>query len=105
MTSTNKLFSSYKIGSLQLKNRIVMAPMTRAFSTNNTPNTLNIEYYRKRAAGGVGLIITEGTIVNHIAASGYDNVLKNRIRWMIYKLKIKKKFKKIPRKKGLYKVL
>lgn len=43
-------------------------------STNNTPNTLNIEYYRKRAAGAVGLIITEGTIVNHIAASGYDNV-------------------------------
>jgi hypothetical protein len=37
--------------------------------------------------------------------SGYDNVLKNRIRWMIYKLKIKKKVTKIPKKKGLYKVL
>lgn len=37
--------------------------------------------------------------------SGYDNVLKNRIRWMIYKLKIKKKITKIPKKKGLYKVL
>ena len=37
--------------------------------------------------------------------SGNDNVLKNRIRWMIYRLKIKKKIKKIPNKKGLYKVL
>ena len=37
--------------------------------------------------------------------SGFDNVLKNRIRWMIYKLKVKKKITKIPNKKGMYRVL
>ena len=37
--------------------------------------------------------------------SGFDNVLKNRIRWMIYKLKVKKKITKVPNKKGMYRVL
>lgn len=73
MTSTT-LFSPIKLGSLALENRIVMAPMTRGFSPSNIPNDMNVEYYRKRAAGGVGLIITEGTCVNHKAANGYPNV-------------------------------
>ena len=37
--------------------------------------------------------------------SGFDNVLKNRIRWMIYKLKVKKKITKVPNKKRMYRVL
>jgi cytochrome c551/c552 len=46
--------------SLQLANRIVMAPMTRSRAAEaNTPNDLMAEYYAKRAAAG--LIITEGT--------------------------------------------
>ena len=48
--------------------------MTRNQSPNNIPNDSNVEYYRKRAGGGVGLIVTEGTCVNHIAASGYPDV-------------------------------
>ena len=52
------LFSKYKLGSLTLKNRIVMAPMTRSRAIGNLPNDLMVSYYSKRA--DAGLIITEG---------------------------------------------
>lgn len=68
------LFSEFKLGSLSLKNRVVMAPMTRNLSPNNVPNDNVVEYYRRRAVGGTGLIITEGTCVGHKAASGYPDV-------------------------------
>lgn len=68
------LFSPYSHGSLTLKNRVVMAPMTRSMSPGNIPSDQVVEYYRMRAAGGVGLIITEGAIIGHKAASGYPNV-------------------------------
>lgn len=54
-----KLLSSYKLGTIELKNRIVMAPMTRSRAIGNIPNQLMAEYYGQRAAAG--LIITEGT--------------------------------------------
>ncbi len=56
---TAKLFTPVALGKLQLKNRIVMAPMTRSRATGNVPNELMAKYYRLRAAAG--LIITEGT--------------------------------------------
>lgn len=46
-----------------------MAPMTRQFSPNGIPGTNVCHYYRRRAEGGVGLIITEGTTVPYKAAS------------------------------------
>ncbi|MFC5285147.1 alkene reductase [Pedobacter alpinus] len=55
-----KLFESIQLGKLQLKNHMVMAPMTRSRAVeNNTPNELMATYYGQRA--GAGLIITEGT--------------------------------------------
>jgi N-ethylmaleimide reductase len=54
-----KLFTSYKLGLVDLKNRIVMSPMTRSRATGNIPNDLMTEYYRQRS--GAGLILTEGT--------------------------------------------
>lgn len=56
-----KLFNSIQIGSWPLRNRIAMAPMTRCFADNETGavGADVVEYYRKRAADGVGLIITE----------------------------------------------
>ena len=54
-----KLYTSGKIGSLELKNRIVMSPMTRCRAIGNVPNELMAEYYKQRS--GAGLIITEGT--------------------------------------------
>ena len=74
MSDTSALFQPISIGSLELNNRIVMSPMTRNMSPDNVPNERNLEYYRRRAAGGVGLIFTEGTCVNHIAANGYPDV-------------------------------
>jgi len=53
------LFKPYKLGKLDMKNRIVMAPMTRSRALNNIPNELMSEYYGQRA--GAGLILTEGT--------------------------------------------
>ncbi|WP_445772765.1 NADH:flavin oxidoreductase [Shewanella sp.] len=73
-TGINKLFESFSNKSLSLKNKTVMAPMTRAFSPNYVPNEEVAGYYRRRAEGDVGLIITEGTFISHKAANGYENV-------------------------------
>jgi len=54
-----KIFSPYTVGAIKVKNRIVMAPMTRCRALGNIPNDLMAAYYKQRA--GVGLIITEGT--------------------------------------------
>jgi len=56
---SGQLFSSYKLGRLTLKNRVVMAPLTRNRAIDNLPNELMATYYRQRAEAG--LIITEGT--------------------------------------------
>ncbi|BBF83946.1 NADH:flavin oxidoreductase [Aquitalea magnusonii] len=52
------LFSAIQLGSLPLKNRIVMAPLTRSRAIGNVPNALMEQYYGQRAQAG--LIITEG---------------------------------------------
>jgi N-ethylmaleimide reductase len=57
---THSLFDPISLGGLELRNRIVMAPMTRSRATqDHTPIELMAEYYQQRA--GAGLIITEGT--------------------------------------------
>jgi N-ethylmaleimide reductase len=65
------LLSPYTLGDLKLKNRIVMAPLTRTRAGNQgkVPNTLMAEYYAQRA--GAGLIITEGTFVSEQAQGWY----------------------------------
>jgi len=68
------LFQPFRLGALELPSRVVMAPMTRSFSPGGVPNAKVVEYYRRRAAAGVGLIVTEGTTVGHKAANGYPNV-------------------------------
>lgn len=54
-----KLFQPYNKGNLQLKNHVVMAPMTRSRAIDNIPNALMASYYKQRS--GAGLIVTEGT--------------------------------------------
>ena len=68
------LFTPFTINKLELPNRVVMAPMTRNFSPNNVPGDNVAAYYRRRAEGDTGLIITEGTYVNHPSAGAYENV-------------------------------
>lgn len=53
------LFSPLKLGRIELKNRIVMAPMTRSRAIGNVPNASMATYYGLRAEGG--LLVTEGT--------------------------------------------
>jgi N-ethylmaleimide reductase len=55
----NKLFTSKAVGSIDLKNRIVMSPMTRCRAFGNLPNDLMADYYYQRS--DAGLIVTEGT--------------------------------------------
>ena len=66
-TAFAPLFEPLRIGSTELPNRIAMAPMTRSFSPGGVPGKDVAAYYRKRAEGGTGLIITEGTYVDHPA--------------------------------------
>ncbi|QHQ36498.1 NADH:flavin oxidoreductase [Algicella marina] len=63
-TDVSALFEPLKIGPLELKNRIVMAPMTRAMAPDGIPGPTNAAYYRKRAEGDVGLILSEGTVID-----------------------------------------
>ncbi|MEV0223733.1 NADH:flavin oxidoreductase [Streptomyces sp. NPDC050704] len=62
------------LNGLTVPNRIVMAPMTRQFSPGGVPGEDVASYYARRAAGGVGLIITEGTYVGHESAGQSDSV-------------------------------
>tara|TARA_R110000824_G_scaffold12988_3_gene56661 strand:+ start:1719 stop:2810 length:1092 start_codon:yes stop_codon:yes gene_type:complete len=68
------MFEPFDIHNLTLRNRVAMAPMTRNFSPNGVPGENVVAYYRRRAEAGVGLVITEGTTVNHPGANGYPNV-------------------------------
>lgn len=73
MGTRNRLLESYKLTrKLELKNRIVMAPMTRAKADDDgSPTHAMANYYGKRA--DAGLIITEGSIIDS-GATGYNNV-------------------------------
>ena len=68
------LFRPFSIDQLQLPNRIVMAPMTRSFSPEGVPGADVAAYYRRRAENQVGLIITEGTVINHPASTNDTRV-------------------------------
>lgn len=63
------LFEPFRHGSLSLANRVVMAPMTRWMSPGQVPGADVAAYYRRRAENGVGLIVTEGTTIDHPVAS------------------------------------
>lgn len=62
-----RLFEPFQIGNLRLKNRIAMAPMeTHLGEPDGSVNEAIIAYYRERAQGGAGLIITEFTCVDGV---------------------------------------
>lgn len=78
MASSNAstaILQPLQVGAIKLPNRVGMSALTRnrAFPTN-VPNDTMAEYYRERAAGGAGLIVTEGVLVSQ---QGY--VLPNSI--------------------------
>lgn len=65
------LFDPLAAGDLSLKNRVVMAPLTRNRSPNAVPTDLVVEYYSQRASAG--LLITEATAISH-QGQGYADV-------------------------------
>lgn len=67
-TNIDVLFQPFQIKNLALKNRVVMAPMTRSFSPHGVPGANVAAYYRRRAEGEVGLILSEGTVIDRPAA-------------------------------------
>lgn len=69
---SSKLFEPLKLGDLDLKNRIIMCPLTRSRAHNKgrIPNDLMKEYYAQRASAG--LIISEATIVSPMGAGYAD---------------------------------
>ena len=73
MTS-DTLFRPFTLKGMTLPNRIVMAPMTRAMAKDGIPAAAQSDYYRKRAEGGVGLILTEGTVINRPASRNLPGI-------------------------------
>jgi 2,4-dienoyl-CoA reductase-like NADH-dependent reductase (Old Yellow Enzyme family) len=73
-TDTSTLFRPFRLKTLHLKNRIVMAPMTRTMTPGGIPRERNAAYYRRRAAGQVGLILSEGTVVDRPASRNHPDV-------------------------------
>jgi 2,4-dienoyl-CoA reductase-like NADH-dependent reductase (Old Yellow Enzyme family) len=70
------LFEPVTIGTLHLRNRAVMAPMTRRMSPQGVPDANVAAYYQRRADGGVGLIISEGLAIDHPASIHNPHVPK-----------------------------
>lgn len=74
MAATDVLFKPFQLKSLSLENRIVMAPMTRGFAEQGIPGGAIAEYYRRRAEGGVGLILSEGTVIDRPASRNMPGI-------------------------------
>ncbi len=68
------LFTPLSIRGLRIPNRFVMAPMTRSFSPQGILPPSAAAYYRRRAQGETGLLITEGTAIPHESAIGISGV-------------------------------
>lgn len=74
MTAIAPLLERFTVRGLTLPNRLVMAPMTRYRSPDGVPGRDVAQYYARRAASGLGLIVTEGTGVPHYAAVDHPDV-------------------------------
>lgn len=72
--AADPLFREFSVRSLHLRNRIVMSPMTRTHSPGGVPGEKVARYYRRRAEGGTGLIITEGVAIDHPASVDHASV-------------------------------
>ncbi|MGO4291114.1 NADH:flavin oxidoreductase [Chitinophaga sp. RAB17] len=72
--NTDSLFRPFRLKSLNTRNRFVMSAMTRSFSPGGVPGADVASYYRRRAEGEAGLIISEGTVIDRPSSSMEPNV-------------------------------
>lgn len=70
----NPLLKPLTLRGKTLANRVVMAPMSRYASPTGVPGTDVADYYGRRAATGIGLIITEGVAIPHAGAVDHPDV-------------------------------
>jgi len=70
------LFEPVKIKGLGLNSRLVMPGMTRAMSPDGVPSRELADYYCRRVQGGMGLVITEGTAIDHPSATFNSNICR-----------------------------
>lgn len=80
--SLEALFTPLQLRDVVVPNRIVMSPMTRGFSPGGAPGENVAAYYRRRAEGGTGLIVTEGVAVDHPAALGDAGLLEQDVPYL-----------------------
>lgn len=74
MINLASLEAPFQLGARMLRNRVAMAPMTRQHSPDGIPGPEVAAYYARRAAGGVGLILTEGVTLDRPASTPYRGV-------------------------------
>jgi 2,4-dienoyl-CoA reductase-like NADH-dependent reductase (Old Yellow Enzyme family) len=74
MIDVSPLFTPFRVAGLELKNRFVMSPMTRTRSPGGVPTAEVAAYYRRRAEGGTGLLITEGTVIDRPSSGNNPNI-------------------------------
>ena len=74
MSPIEPLLRPFTLRGLSLPNRVVMAPMTRYGSPSGVPTVEVASYYARRAATGVGLILTEGVALPHYAAADHPDI-------------------------------
>jgi 2,4-dienoyl-CoA reductase-like NADH-dependent reductase (Old Yellow Enzyme family) len=77
MVDLSGIFTPFELGGLTLRNRIVLPSMGRFVHSHGAPGPDVIDYYGSRAAGGAGLILTEGVYIDHIASG--DNMMMGRL--------------------------
>ncbi len=68
------LFQPFRYKTLHTRNRFVMAPMTRAQATDGVPTQAITDYYLRRAAAEVGLILSEGTVVGRPSSKNLKDI-------------------------------
>lgn len=68
-----KLYEPFELSGVQLSNRFVLPPMTRKFSPSGVPGDNVADYYRRRATH-FGLLITEGTYIDHPSSGSHPDV-------------------------------
>jgi hypothetical protein len=77
IATTDSLFEAVRLGALQLKHRVVLAPCTRMRASKESdgvyvPNNLNVEYYSQRASEG-GFMLTEATPISRLVSIRSDS--------------------------------
>lgn len=84
MENFKHLFSPAKIGNLVIKNRIVMASMVTSYaSLDGEVTERHLNYYRARAAGGVGLIIVEASVIDDpVGRDGYGQIRIDHLKYI-----------------------